>query len=145
MAERRVYLDTSALLPLYRQERLSLRAERLLEETPRPPLVSLLTQVEVASALARWVRTAELESQHAQEIERTFTEDLRLGVFDVVSLEDAHYWQAREWLSTRDTALRTLDALHLACAAGHSAEIVTADGALAEAANRFGCCARLLS
>lgn len=145
MAEGRVYLDTSALLPLYRQERLSSHAERLLEAATRPPLVSLLTQVEVASALSRWVRTAELDAQQAGKVGDTFAEDLRLGAFEVVSLEDAHYWQAREWLSARNTGLRTLDALHVACAAGHHAVIATADEPLAEAAGRLGCAVRLLS
>jgi predicted nucleic acid-binding protein len=45
---------------------------------------------------------------------------------------------ARRWLLARTTALRTLDALHLASAAAEGATLVTFDVALAEAAEALG-------
>lgn len=131
MTERRVYLDTSVVLPLYREELLTPQAEALHAEVA--PVISTLTEIEIASALARWVRTGELSEQQAQTLEDTFAEDLRLNVFERTDLKDRHYWQARHWLLQRKTALRALDALHLACAVENRLLLVTADKTLAEA------------
>ncbi|QYZ67202.1 MAG: hypothetical protein NV67_03365 [Gammaproteobacteria bacterium (ex Lamellibrachia satsuma)] len=136
MADPRLYFDTSALLPLYRQEQLTAQAEQIQNEVTL--VISALTEVEVASALARWVRMGELTGEQAELLETTFSEDLRLDVFERVALEDRHYWQARHWLLGRKTALRTLDALHLACAVEYNLMIVTADKVLADAAALVG-------
>jgi predicted nucleic acid-binding protein len=136
VAELRFYFDTSALLPLYRQEPLTAQAEQLQNEMT--PVINALTEVEVASALARWVRMGELTEDQAQRLEATFSEDLHLGVFERISLEDRHYWQVRHWLLERQTALRTLDALHLACAVECALPLVTADKVLADAAVQVG-------
>ena len=143
MAEPRLYFDTSALLPLYRQEPLTAQTEQLQNEVT--PVISALTEVEVASALARWVRMGELTGEQVLALEATFSEDLRLGVFERVTLEDRHYWQARHWLLKRQTALRTLDALHLACAVESNLTIVTADKVLADAAATLGGRVRFLA
>jgi len=143
VAEPRYYFDTSALLPLYRQEPLTAQAEQFQNEVT--PVVSALTEVEVASALARWVRIGELTGEQALAFEATFSEDLRLGVFERVALDDRHYWQARHLLIKRQTALRTLDALHLACAVELNLTIVTADKVLADAATMLGKRVRFLT
>jgi len=134
-AKQRAYFDTSALLPLYRQEPLTIWAEQI--QNKILPVISVLTEVEVASALARWVRMGELTDKQAHVLEVTFSEDLRLGVFERISLEDRHYWQAHYWLLSRKTSLRTLDALHLACAAESGLPLVTADKVLADAARHY--------
>ncbi len=136
MADPRLYFDTSALLPLYRQEPLTAQVEQIQNEVK--PVISALTEVEVASTLARWVRMGELTGEQAELLETTFSEDLRLNVFERVALEDRHYWQARHWLLGRKTVLPTLDALHLACAVENNLTIVTADKVLADAAALVG-------
>lgn len=50
---------------------------------------------------------------------------------------DAIFDQAKHWLSLRQTALRTLDALHLACAQSVDAKLITADEKLSQAARAF--------
>lgn len=55
-----LYFDTSALLPYYRAEDVSDQVQALLGRQTEPVLISRLTVVEVASALARWVRMEEL-------------------------------------------------------------------------------------
>ena len=85
-----IYFDTSALLPYYRQEAASRAVQQLLQSQTQPVLISDLTRVEVARALAR------------------------------------------------TAALRTLDALHLACAAAGDAALVTLDDSLRAAAVSLG-------
>ncbi|QOC21936.1 type II toxin-antitoxin system VapC family toxin [Wenzhouxiangella sp. AB-CW3] len=133
-----LYFDTSAVLPYYRQEAASEAVESLLQAQSTPVLISDLVEVEFASALARWVRCGELDEPQAHRIEATFREDLNAGRFSRAPVTGRHFEQAREWLSRRKTALRTLDALHLACAQDCSARLVTLDAALAKAADFWG-------
>lgn len=133
-----LYLDTSALLPYYRQEQASERVQTLLLAQSQPVLISHLTEVEVASALARWVRMEELSEQDANRIESAFGDDVRQGRFSRCSVDIAHYQRAIHWIGMRKTSLRTLDALHLACAEYYQACLITEDDALLNAAIFFG-------
>jgi uncharacterized protein len=134
-ASQRAYFDTSIVAPLYRNEAMSAVAESLQQRWA--PVISLLTEVELHSTVARWVRAGELNDQQANEIEQAFAEDLRLNVFERANLENRHYWQARSWLQQRNSSLRTLDSLHLACAAENSLPMITADQKLYNAARTF--------
>lgn len=133
-----LYLDTSALLPFYREEKASAAVERLLMAQREPVLLSRLGELEVASAIARWVRLRELCEAQANQVENTFREDVRAGRFRLLDIEPGDYVRAREWLLARKTPLRVLDALQLACALRHEAELVTADVLMARAARHFG-------
>ena len=133
-----LYADTSAVLPFYRAEPASGAIERLFLTQTEPVLISELVRVEVASALARWVRMDELTEPQANRIESAFHEDLHEGRFRLVSLEAAVFDRAMHWLLTRRTSLRTLDALHLACAEACDVPLLTLDQALREAAEFFG-------
>ena len=137
-----LYFDTSALLPYYRQEQASERVQALLLAQSQPVLISHLTEVEVANALARWVRTGDLDDAGANRIESALYDDVRQGRFVRRLIEIAHYQRAVHWVGTRKTSLRTLDALHLACAEYHQACLITEDDALLNAAVFFGLDAR---
>lgn len=137
-----LYFDTSALLPYYRQEQASDQVQALLLVQSQPVLISYLTEVEVASALARWVRMGELADAEANRIESAFCDDIRQGRFVRCLIETMHYQRAIHWIGMRKTSLRTLDALHLACAEHHQACLVTEDDALLNAAVFFGLDAR---
>lgn len=86
-----LYFDTSAILPYYRQEQASERVQALLEAQTQPVLISHLTEVEVASALARWVRMAELTEPEANRIESAFHDDVSHGRFVLCPIEFIHY------------------------------------------------------
>jgi len=136
VAETLAYFDTSAILPLYRTEPATAHAEKALARWSG--VVSALTEVEVASALARWVRMGELTEDQAHGVEAAFADDLIQGEFKRTEPGLQHYWRAREWLSQRSTALRTLDALHLACAVDAGLTMITADQMLATATKALG-------
>lgn len=133
-----LYLDTSAVLPYYRDEAHSEAVQELLLHSGEPIAISELTRVEFASALARWVRMGELEEAHIQRVQRAFDEDVAADRYLVRAILSEHMELARGWLLARTTTLRTLDALHLACAAHEDAELVTFDDGMAAAADTLG-------
>lgn len=140
------YFETSALLPYYRPEPLSEACERLLLEEDEDIYLSALVDVEVASAVARLVRMGELQDADAEEILSAFADDIARASFRYVDFETPLFARAYSWLQGRETALRTLDALHMAAAAEAGATLVTADGTLGDAAERFGvACLRVTS
>jgi predicted nucleic acid-binding protein len=138
------YLDTSALLPYYRREAASGLVQQFLSAQTQAIRISILTEVELASALARTVRTGELDEVDASGIGSLFEDDTRAGLFERVSMTASHYRQAKKWLLLRSTALRTLDALHLACCHAMRAEMVTADRILHGSAIQLKVPCRLL-
>lgn len=133
-----LYADTSAILPYYRHEPASAAVERLFMAQSQPVAISHLTRVEIASALARWVRMAELTEAQANRVESAFHEDLHEGRFRVLELDRTLYDRATHWLLARRTSLRTLDALHLACAEAHNLSLLTLDDPLRAAAEFLG-------
>jgi len=132
------YMDTSALLPYYREEATSEPVQDLMLSLIPPLIVSDLSKVEFASALARWVRMTELSEKQANLIENTFSKDIATGLYLRKPLVGSHYNQAEKWLSARTTSLRTLDALHLACCWQLGATLVTCDSVLHQAADTLG-------
>lgn len=109
MAETLYYLDISALLPYYRREPASDVVQQFLQGLTAPVRISALTEVELASSLARLVRTQEMQEVNAAQITDLFAQDLAAGLFLKMPIGEAHYAQARDWLCHRSTSLRTLD------------------------------------
>ncbi len=141
---KKFYLDASALLPYYRNVKTSHRVQKLLTGIEPPVLISNLTKMEFASAIARWVRMNKLTDAEASLIENTFDRDIKLGLFVRQSISPKHFNQAEKWISSRKTALRTLDALHLACSWSSDAEMITCDKILHQSAKSLGISSRLI-
>lgn len=133
-----LYADTSAILPFYRSEAKSAAIEELFLTQREPLVISDLVRVEFASALARWVRMGELDETQANRIESAFHEDVRVGRFRVTAIDASVYERAMHWLLTRRTNLRTLDALHLACAEANQTPLLTLDQSLKNSAEFLG-------
>ena len=140
-----LYLDTSALLPYYREEPSSQKVESLLQSIRPPVLISDLTRVEFVSAISKWFRMGEISESQANLLENTFFKDIRTNLFISHPLTTRHYRQAEKWLSSRKTSLRTLDALHLACCLYMGTEMVTCDTLLHNAATTFGISSHFIS
>ena len=139
-----IYVDTSVLAAYYCPEPASDRAQRALSlEAERA--VSLLVDVELASALAGKVRGRQIRRTDARRILTLYQSHLEQGIYTRLPIEDAHYAQAREWLTTFAVALRSLDALHVAVAGLSGCSLLTADRALARACSAVGVVARLIT
>lgn len=127
----------------YCPEPLSARADRLLS-AQREPTISGLTEVEFASALARKTRLRAISRNDADRILARFDAHLQAHLYRRVTVERRHFDLAFRWLAERRAPLRALDALHLASAAAHELEIVTADAPMARAARVLGIRVKLL-
>lgn len=131
------YVDTSILAAYYCPEPLSEQAEQHLRGL-RPPVISWLTDVELHSALAKKTRREELSTGDAERIQDLFRRHSIQDFYEIVRIEQDAYVQARKWMATKEPALRTLDALHLAVANRHNLSVLTADRGMSEAGDELG-------
>jgi uncharacterized protein len=139
-----IYLDTSVLVAYYYPEPLSDVAQKVVRSQSHPA-ISSLTEVELISALARKTREGGLSKQGAERIATLFLSHVEEGLYRRLLISEQHYVQARDWLQSFQTPLRTLDALHLAVAAATDLQLVTADKTLASSANDLGLVTQFLS
>ena len=118
------YFDTSFLTPLIRVETTSSRIARFLAGQPIGELaVSLWTEVEFASLLARDVRMGAIRADEARTADNLFEDVIRQS-FVVLPPGADDYALARRYLHNYETGLRAGDALHLAIAGNHQAEAI---------------------
>ncbi len=129
-----MYLDTSVIAPFYWSEALSDIVEELLRTATTREL-SQLAEVELFLALSRRVRMRQISQTDSIAIANRFQTHLDSNFYLPIPIESIHYQLARDWISSFNTSLRTLDALHLACASTNNICLVTADRALAASAD----------
>jgi hypothetical protein len=127
------YIDTSVIVAYYCPEPLSEKAEDFITLQARPAL-SVLTELEMFSALSRKVREGGLPRKTAVQIMTKFLGHLDGHFYEYLPVELRHYRLAREWIGLFTTKLKTLDALHLSIAASEGLTLVTADHELAGSA-----------
>ena len=139
-----IYLDTSVVLPFYLPEVLSQTVEQFFR-TESELAISQLVEVEFFSAISRRLRMAEITPEQARQIATLFQNHLADSFYTRFPVEPIHYDCARDWISQFNTALRTLDALHLAIAASHELPLITADERLAQVADALGVVYQLLA
>ncbi len=135
------YLDTSALAKWYVHESGSEAFERfILDLEPGQAWISSLTIAEMRSLLARHRRMHTFDKDYEQAAWATFRQDIELGVLALKPVEDTHFSLAAELMdSLAPLAPRTLDALHLATAKAHGAQLLaSADKLMLRAAAGLG-------
>jgi len=118
-----IYLDTSVVVPLYWSEALTNTVETLLINEPELGLSDLVR-----------VELGEISRESAREIVEQFQAHIDAELYTLIAVEAIHYRIARGWIDGFETALRTLDALHLAIAYSQDIRLVTADAGLADSA-----------
>jgi len=131
------------LVAYYCPEVLSSQAERALSAQPEPA-ISGLTEIEFASALGRKTRMREISRRDAERVLSRFAAHLAENLYRRVPTERRHFDLAFRWLRDLEVPLRALDGLHLAVAAAHELEVITADAPMARAARALGVGVRLL-
>lgn len=127
------YCDTSILVPFYCPEPLSGKVEKKILSI-KNPVISSLVELEYCSAVARKKRRKEIADDSAFALVNAFHAHVEKHYYHLKPLELSHYIQAREWMASFLTALRSLDALHLAVCYMENLVCLTADKVLAESA-----------
>jgi predicted nucleic acid-binding protein len=117
-SKRHVFLDTSALVKHYHDEKGSQAVNRLWEDEHARLFISRLSVLEFVSAFAAKHRAYEVDLEQFTVVRNRFLADLGDGRPRAVSLTDSHYQLAERLLREHapEAPLRTLDALHLASA-----------------------------
>jgi len=131
------YIDTSVLVAYYWPEALSGAAQAEIRRAKRPA-ISPLSELEFISALALKIRTGEVNEKSARLILSTFRRHRADNVYRILPLEAREYAIACEWIGMFRTALRALDALHMAVSFSNDLALITADKTLAESAKKLG-------
>jgi len=119
----KVSVDSSALAKRYVEEAGSGRLEELLHDASELAFCVLLVP-EIISGLNRRLREGELSTDNYREIKRRLLDDMR----DSTVLQITPAVVARSIKLLEASALRAMDALHVACALEWNADLfVTAD------------------
>jgi len=131
------YVDTSVLVAYYCPEPLSDKAERFLTGHLQPG-ISVLTELELFSAVSRKVREGGISKRDANRIIATFTSHKDNRLYNYLPIQAHHYTLARDWIALFKLSLKSLDALHLAIASSERLTIVSADRSLLRSAEALG-------
>jgi predicted nucleic acid-binding protein len=138
-----IYLDTSFLTPLFREEATSAKvAEFLSRQAAGTLAVSKWASVEFASLISRDVRMGALTVGQGRKLIAEF--DSMISASLVVLIPSANDFDlAQEYVANFSTQLRGPDALHLAVAHSNGMEfIATLDNGMLSAAKRLKILAR---
>lgn len=138
-----IYLDTSFLAPLFREETTSEKVSLFLSrQEPGSLTISQWVGVEFASLASRDVRAGELTEKEGQLLIGEF-EAMVAASLNVVTPGASDFALAQEFLSRFSTRLRGPDALHLAVARNLGVEFVaTLDEGMLSAAKTLKVAAR---
>ena len=114
-----IYLDTSFIAPLVINEKTSDAVEALvIKVKPGELATSMWTQIELASLVARKLRTGEFSALEAESVRRELAHLLDES-FQIILPVAADFAVATQFLAVPKTGLRAGDAFHLAIAARH--------------------------
>ena len=134
-----VYLDTSFVVPWLLPEPASAKVEEVLTAlAPGSSAISLWTKLEFASVVARRVRTGEATAPNARAAIDLLDELLKMSLESIEPVS-ADFTLASQLVVDSGWTLRGPDALHLAIARNHRAEVfLTLDEPLLKSAVRLG-------
>jgi predicted nucleic acid-binding protein len=130
------YLDASVLIAMLKPEPLSDRADSFARQHTAGLIVSDFAAAEFASAVARWVRTRELNLNEGRTVLDSF--DILAARLRRVEMASNDLPTATMFLRRLDLPLRTPDAVHIAIAQRVGAILVTFDRQMAASARTLG-------
>jgi uncharacterized protein len=132
-----VYLDASVLVALLTEDALTLRADAFLRGCTAALIVSDFAAAEVASVVARHVRTREISMDDARAAFTTFDEWTARATVRAETT-GADIASATTFLRRLDLALRTPDAINIAIAQRLEATLLTFDVKMIDCARALG-------
>ncbi len=134
-----IYFDTSFLAPLILPEKTSEAIAAFVRNLDGGQLtVSHWIRAEFSSLLAREVRMGGLDGRAAARADTRF-EDMLASSFSIILPIVDDFSLAKQYLGKFETGLRAGDALHLAIACNHGAEMIySLDKALIKAGTILG-------
>jgi len=125
------YFDTGILLKLYTAEAESKAVQDFVRRRGEPLRITDLHQAECASALRLKAFRGDCTEAESTRALKLIADDLRNGVLRMVAVDWNAAWEQCRRLAEQhaaDTGARTLDTLHVACAAQLGAvELATSD------------------
>ncbi len=133
----KVYIDTSVLAAYYCPEALSRKVEKIMIKYSQPA-ISLLTEVEIFSAISRKVQEGSLDRTDGDRIIAKFFDHIDGEMYTKIFIKTHHYRLARDWIGQFKMPLRSLDAIHLAVASLEECRFITADKHLFKSAKALG-------
>lgn len=131
-----VYLDTSALVPLFEEEKNSSRVREWFRNQVDTLIVGDLARIEFSAVISRAFRMKRYDRAQAERRLNAF--DQLRHVCDGLTHDTRHFALADELLRDFSTKLAGPDALHLASAIIANAAIFTLDARLSAAAMTRG-------
>lgn len=134
-----LYLDTSALAPLFLTDSHSASIAAWLAGNPTALVVSDFAAAEVSAAISRRIRTREIDIAMAQTALGTFDEWRRRSTTHRLT-SPADIAACERLVRRFELKLQAPDALHIAIALADEATLVTFDERQAEAMRQLGSC-----
>ena len=133
----RSYIETSVLGAYYCPEALSAKTQDTICRIDGP-VISLITEVEFFSLIAKKKRIRDFSETKARTILMQFQAHVDEGYYHKLLPMSDNYLKARDMIAEFKANLRTLDAIHLALTVAEKLALVTADQTMASAAKHFG-------